>query len=331
MNTLLGDGLPPLFQVMIFVAVVLLLEGLYLLWNTYKGPETKQLAQRLRTISASADNSPQSAVLKQRMLSDAPTLQRLLFSLPRMQQLDRFILQSGLTWTVSQVLLLVAVAGLGSYALLHLYGPSLMFSLQLAITITAALLPLLYVQFRRNRRLHKIEQQLPDALDLIGRALRAGHSFSSGLKMVDEEMTGPIAREFGMTHDEVNFGVTLQQALTNLGQRIPLTDVRYFVIAVLIQRETGGNLTELLTNLSKLIRNRLQLHARIRVLTAEGRISAWTLGLLPFALAGLMNLGNPDFISVLWKEPAGIQLTQITLFVMALGGLWLWRLTKVRV
>jgi tight adherence protein B len=331
MNTLLGDGLPPLFLVMIFVAVVLLLEGLYLLWNTYKGPETKQLAQRLRTISASADNSPQSAVLKQRLLSDAPTLQRLLFSLPRMQQLDRFILQSGLTWTVSQVLLLVALAGLGSYALLHLYGPSLMFSLQLAITITAALLPLLYVQFKRNRRLHKIEQQLPDALDLIGRALRAGHSFSSGLKMVDEEMTGPIAREFGMTHDEVNFGVTLQQALTNLGQRIPLTDLRYFVIAVLIQRETGGNLTELLTNLSKLIRNRLQLHARIRVLTAEGRISAWTLGLLPFALAGLLNLGNPDFISVLWKDPAGIQLTQITLFVMALGGLWLWRLTKVRV
>jgi tight adherence protein B len=331
MNTFLGDGLSPLFLVMIFVAVVLLLEGLYLLWNTYQGPETKQLAQRLRTISASADNSPQSAVLKQRMLSEAPTLQRLLFSLPRMQQLDRFILQSGLTWTVSQVLLLVALAGLGSYVLLHLYGPRLMFSLQLAITITAALLPLLYVQFKRNRRLHKIEQQLPDALDLIGRALRAGHSFSSGLKMVDEEMTGPIAREFGMTHDEVNFGITLQQALTNLGQRIPLTDLRYFVIAVLIQRETGGNLTELLTNLSKLIRNRLQLHAKIRVLTAEGRISAWTLGLLPFALAGLMNLGNPDFISVLWKEPAGIQLTQITLFVMAVGGLWLWRLTKVRV
>jgi tight adherence protein B len=197
--------------------------------------------------------------------------------------------------------------------------------------MAVASLPLFYVQLKRSRRLHKIEQQLPDALDLIGRALRAGHSFPSGLKMVDEEMTGPIAREFGMTHDEVNFGITLQQALTNLGQRIPLTDLRYFVIAVLIQRETGGNLTELLTNLSKLIRNRLQLHAKIRVLTAEGRISAWTLGLLPFALAGLMNLGNPDFISVLWKEPAGIMLTQITLFVMALGGLWLWRLTKVRV
>jgi tight adherence protein B len=307
---------------------VLLLEGLYLLWNTYQGPETKQLAQRLRTISASADNSPQSAVLKQRMLSDAPTLQRLLFSVPRLQQLDRFILQSGLAWTVSRVLLLVALGGLGSYALLHLYGQNL---LQLTMATAVALLPVWYVQFKRSRRLHKIEQQLPDALDLIGRALRAGHSFPSGLKMVDEEMTGPIAREFGMTHDEVNFGVTLQQALTNLGQRIPLTDLRYFVIAVLIQRETGGNLTELLTNLSKLIRNRLQLHARIRVLTAEGRISAWTLGLLPFALAGLMNLGNPDFISVLWKEPAGIQLTQITLFVMAVGGLWLWRLTKVRV
>ena len=331
MNILPGDGVPLLFLVMTFVAVVLLLEGLYLLWNAYRGPETRQIEQRLRTISASADSSPQSAVLKQRMLSDVPTLERLLFSLPRMHQLDRFILQSGLPWTVTQVLLLVIFFGSISYAGLHAYGQTLMVSLQLAIATAVALLPLFYVQFKRSRRLKKIEQQLPDALDLIGRALRAGHSFPSGLKMVDEEMTGPIAREFGMTHDEVNFGVTLQQALTNLGQRIPLTDLRYFVIAVLIQRETGGNLTELLTNLSKLIRNRLQLHARIRVLTAEGRISAWTLGMLPFALAALMNLGNPDFISVLWKDPAGIQLTQITLFVMALGGLWLWRLTKVRV
>lgn len=331
MNTLPGDGVSSLFLVMTFVAVVLLLEGLYLLWNTYRGPETRQIEQRLRAISASADNSPQSAVLKQRLLSEAPLLQRLLLSLPRLQQLDRLILQSGLAWTVTQLLLLVSLCAVLSYAALQLYGATLMLSLKLLIVTAGAVLPLLYVQFKRSRRLHKIEQQLPDALDLIGRALRAGHSFPSGLKMVDEEMTGPIAREFGMTHDEVNFGVTLQQALTNLGQRIPLTDLRYFVIAVLIQRETGGNLTELLTNLSKLIRNRLQLHARIRVLTAEGRISAWTLGMLPFALAALMNLGNPEFISVLWKEPAGIQLTQITLVVMAVGGLWLWRLTKVRV
>lgn len=149
--------------------------------------------------------------------------------------------------------------------------------------------------------------------------------------MVGEEMNDPIAREFAVTHDEVNFGVSLQQALTNLGQRIPITDLRYFIIAVLIQREAGGNLTEVLGNLSKLIRNRFQLLGKIRVLNAEGRISAWTLGLLPFALAALMNMGNPEFIRVLWTEPAGIKLTQIMLMIMAVGAFWLWRITKVRV
>ena len=206
-------------------------------------------------------------------------------------------------------------------------GPLWNFTLACA----AALLPIFHVQWKRYRRFAQLEKQLPDALDLIGRALRAGHAFPAGLKMAGEEMAQPIANEFRLTHDEVNYGVSLHQALTNLSERVPLTDLRYFVIAVLIQRETGGNLTEVLGNLSRLIRQRLQLHAKIRVLTAEGRISAWVLGMLPFALAGLMALANPEFIEVLWKDPAGIKLTRVTLAVMALGAFWLWRITKVRV
>jgi len=139
-----------------------------------------------------------------------------------------------------------------------------------------------------------MEVQLPDTLDLIGRALRAGHALPSGLKMAGEEMSDPIAAEFRITHDEMSFGVSMQQALSNLGERVPVTDMRYFVVAVLIQREAGGNLTEVLDNLSKLIRNRLMFHARVRVLTTEGRMSAWVLGLLPFALALFMNFANPN-------------------------------------
>ena len=331
MNVLLGSSFFPIFVVMTFVAVVLLLEGLFMLWNSYKGPDAKKIEQRLRALSASSDSSVQSSVLKNRMLSEVPQLERLLFSVPRIHNLDRFILQSGLEWTVAKLLLLSTVTGVVSYLALLANGSLLLPVFKLAIASAAALLPFLYVQGKRARRLRKIERQLPDALDAISRALRAGHAFPSGLKMVGEEMVEPIAKEFRTTHDEVNFGVALQQALTNLGERVPVTDLRYFIIAVLIQRETGGNLTEALTNLSKLIRNRLKLQAKIRVMTAEGRMSAWALGLLPFALAGLMNLGNHEFISVLWTDPAGIKVTEVTLAVMTLGALWLWKLTKVRV
>src|ERR1700693_3355308 len=300
MNALLGNSFFPIFLALIFVAVVLLLEGLYMLWNSYRGPEAKKIEKRLRIISADSDSSPQSFALKNSMLSEVPMLERILLSVPRIHNLDRFILQSGLEWTVAKLFLLTVIFWFGSYVIAQSYGNFLSPSFRLAIATAAALLPFLYVQRKRSKRLRKIEQQLPDALDLIGRALRAGHSLPASLKMVGEEMAEPIAKEFAITHDEVNFGVTLQQALTNLSRRVPITDLRYFVVAVLIQRETGGNLTEVLTNLSHLIRNRLKLHAKIKVMTAEGRISAWTLGLLPFGLAALMYMGNPEFISVLW-------------------------------
>lgn len=331
MNAFLGNGFLPVYLVMTFVAAVLLFEGLFMLWNTYKGPQAKKIEQRLQAISASSDSSSPSSVLKNRMLSEVPGLERILLSVPRVHHLDRFILQSGLEWTVARLLLLSLVFGIIGYAASQYFWQLLLPVFKLTLAGAAALLPFLYVQWKRSQRLRKLEQQLPDALDLIGRALRAGHSFPSALKMIGEEMADPVAKEFAIAHDEVNFGVTLQQALTNLGHRVPLTDLRYFVIAVLVQRETGGNLTEILTNISTLIRNRLKLQAKIRVLTAEGRISAWTLGLLPFALAALLNFGNPEFIRVLWTDPAGIKLTQITLAVMALGAVWLWRLTKVHV
>ena len=165
----------------------------------------------------------------------------------------------------------------------------------------------------------KIERQLPDALDLMTRALRAGHAFSSALKMAGEEMAEPIAGEFRTVHDEVNFGVSLEQALTHLSERVPLTDLRYFVVAVLIQRDSGGNLTEILGNLSRLIRERLKLLAKVKVLSSEGRMSAWILGLMPFFLAGVMNLANPKFMSPLWTDPIGISIIKYMLTLMLIG------------
>jgi tight adherence protein B len=149
--------------------------------------------------------------------------------------------------------------------------------------------------------------------------------------MVGEEMPEPVAGEFRIVHDEVNFGVAMPQALANLAVRVPLTDLRYFVVAVQVQRESGGNLTELLGNLSRLIRERLKLLARVRVLSSEGRLSAWVLGLMPFALAGLMSVVSPKFISLLWTDPIGVSIVKTMLLLMLLGVLLLRKIVRIRV
>ena len=316
--------------VLVFVAVLLLLEGLYLLWRNYKGPEAKKIEKRLRALSASDDNTAQAQLLKQRMLSEVPLFERLLLNFPRAHSLDRIILQAGLEWTVSRLLVYGAACGLAGF-LLTVMGLHQAPLLGLAAAGLFAAMPLLYVLFMRSKRLARMEQQLPEALDLVIRALRAGHSFPTGLQMIGEEMAEPIANEFRIVADEVNFGVSLQQALANLSERIPLTDLRYFVVAVLIQRESGGNLTEVLSNLSRLIRERLKLLMKVRVLSSEGRLSAWILVAMPFGLAALMNIFNPQFMSLLWKDPIGISIIKYMLGLMAFGVLMMRKIVRIRV
>lgn len=316
--------------VLVFIAVILLLEGLYVIWQSYKGPEAKRIEQRLNALSASHDNSEQSRFLKTRMLSEVPAIERLLLDLPKAHRIQKTIHQAGLQWTVSRLILSSGTLG----ALLYLAMTSL--ALQSASTgavvgAVAAVIPWMYVQRKRSRRLSKIERQLPDALDLMIRALRSGHAFASGLKMLGDDMADPIAQEFRIVHDEINFGVSLNQALLNLSERLPITDLRYFVVSVLIQRESGGNLTEVLTNLSRLIRERLKLRARIRVLSSEGRLSAWILGLMPFALAAIMNIFNPAFMSPLWTDPIGTAIIKYMLTLMAFGVLIMRKIVKVRI
>ncbi|MFB9240767.1 type II secretion system F family protein [Massilia antarctica] len=325
-----GASVSPLLSVLVFIAVVLLFEGIYLMWKTYRGPQARKIEQRLNALSAAGDNSAQSHLLRERMLSELPLFQRLLLRLPRAHQLDRYLLQANLNWTVSKLLLACAGCGAAGFLLVTalLHQP---FVLGAAAGAPLAWLPLAYVQRRRRRRLTKLEQQLPDALDLLARALRAGHAFGAGLQMIGEEMVDPIAGEFRMVHDEINFGVSLEQALGNLSVRAPITDLRYFVVAVLIQRDSGGNLTEVLANLSRLIRQRLKLFWHVRVLSAEGRMSAWLLSLLPFAIGGLMSVFNPEFMAPLWTDPLGQSMVRGMLVSMAFGILLLRRIIRIRI
>jgi tight adherence protein B len=243
--------------------------------------------------------------------------------------MDRLLQQSGVTWSVSDFFGLTLLAFFAA-----LFGTSylsLPWIFRLAIAGTAALLPYLYVTRAKTKRLVRIEQQLPDALDLMGRALRAGHAFSTALKMVGDEMNDPIAGEFRVAFDEVNFGIAMPESLMNLATRVPSTDLRYFVIAVLIQRETGGNLSELLASISTIIRERIKLMGQVRVLSAEGKMSAWVLGLLPFGAALMIQLTNPKFLEVLYTDPAGRKMLAVVGVMMLLGVLAMRKIIHIRV
>lgn len=323
------DYLFLIFVVTAFFAVVLLLEAGYTAWNTSRGPEARRIQKRLQAMSAGSHTSAESSIVKKRLLSEAPVMERLLLTLPRVQNLDRLLVQSGLTWSAAQFLGLTLVAvfvALVAGVLLNFFWPFIVLAMA-----GAAVLPLLYVLSTRAKRIQSIEGQLPDALELMSRALRAGHSFPSSLEMVAEEGPSPIAGEFRVTFDEVNYGIPMQDALMNLATRVDSADLRYFVIAVLIQRETGGNLAELLDNLAALMRERFKLMGHIRVLSAEGRLSAWILSLLPFALAAAIHFIHPTFLATLWNDPMGLKMVYFAAFMMALGIVWMRYIIKIRV
>ena len=275
----------------------------------------RRIESRIRSMSAGGNvQQERLSILKKRMLDESKPFDRLLLRMPRVHRLDLVIQQSGLDWTLPKLIMLSTV--FAAFAWLALSFATLPQLAALPVALFAGCLPMMYVMRCRGKRMRKLERQLPDICDMIARALRSGHSFTSTLGMVGDEFPEPMGGEFRVTFDEVNYGVSLHDALMNLVTRVPVQDLRYFVIAVLIQRETGGNLAELLDSIAALIRERFKLFDKVRVLSAEGRLSAWILGLLPFGTAAVMALLNREFLSVLWEDPAGIRMVGAMLVSM---------------
>lgn len=313
-----------------FLAVVLLLEGAYLLWSNYRSPEVMQLERRLQALSAGSHGGAEAiSLLKRRSLEGASAFERILASLPRISTLDRLIEQSGTTMTLPRLAVMMLLTALSVFLVALVF--KVPFAFALAAGAGVALVPPLYLMAMRDRRLRQLDAQLPDAVDLIARALRAGHAFPSALQMAGEELPAPIGEEFRIAFEEINYGISMNDALLNLATRVPSDDLRFFVIAVLLQRETGGNLAEILDNISTLIRERFKLMGTVRVLSAEGKLSAWILTLLPFGTALMINIVNPGFMSVLWKDPAGLRLVAVAAALMVLGILWMRKIIRIRV
>jgi tight adherence protein B len=318
-----------LFGVLLFVAVVLTFEGLYHLWAARHSAEAKRIAARLRFL----DGAPAAAPLSIDRLDAAQQQdwlgKGLLAQLGPVQRLREMVSTSGTGRKARELVLASLALGLAAALAVLLRGFGAMVALTLAAV--AAALPWLWLSQRRAKHVNRLEQQLPLALDLMSRALRAGHTLPTAIKMVSEETSDPMAAEFRQVFDETNFGMSQAESLMRLAQRVPLEDMRFFAVAVIIQRDAGGNLTELLDNMAAIVRSRIKLFGQVRTLSAEGRASAWVLGLMPFVVAGLLQLSSPEFISVLWTEPAGRKFVTGALVLMAFGALWMRGITRIRV
>lgn len=292
----------------------------------------RRVAQRLRALaddSGLAQHGRIDGLIKVETIGPMPAVDRMMGATARGASVKLWISQAGSSMSVSSFMLRTVLCG-GIAASLTFVTTHRTWPLLPAFAI-GAVMPFLLIRRKRNRRLRKFEEQFPDALDLISRAVRAGHAFNTGLKMVADEIADPVGPEFRKTFDEQNFGLPVKDALDNLTQRIPILDVRFFATAVLIQRETGGNLAEILDNLASVVRERFKILRQVRVYTAHGRLTGYVLMALPAVLAVVLYFINPDHINLLFTEPMGRVMLIATVVMQTVGYVWIQKVVKIEV
>jgi tight adherence protein B len=311
----------------IFLMVLAIIFGAY--WIFILRPE-QMAEQQVRTrLKGHHKDVLRTSLLKAReRLSNIGSLDSTLSrSGDALEPLSDLVSRSGLKTTVGTVLLACIFIALVTIAVVSRYSPY--FSVALIVGISAGFLPIAFVKHMAARRLAVFEEQFPEAIDLIARALRAGHALPTALQMVSDEIPQPVGGEFRLLFDQQNFGMSLPDALKAFGQRIPLVDARFFVTAVLTQRETGGNLSEVLDKLASVIRDRFKVKRQVRAVSAHGRITGWVLGALPPVVAGVLFLISPEHIRLLVDDPLGVQMLLLGLTLQVIGVLAIRRILRV--
>ena len=269
-------------------------------------------------------------LLRDEMLSSVPLIHRLMSRWSWFGRMQNFLTQAGMKVKPAKFLLLCGVFALAGYVVAA-HTIARFPGAPIAVAVAAGLLPVVMVSFKRRKRLNKFEEHFPEALDLLGRAVRAGHAFTTGLEMIGKETSEPIAGEFRKTFDEQNFGIPLRDALLNLTERVPLIDVRFFVTALLVQRETGGNLAEILDGLSRVIRERFRLYREVRVKTAQGKLTAGILIALPPFMMCLLGIINPAYMRVLFQDHRGLIALAIAAVSQCIGSAIIWKIIHIEV
>ena len=316
---------------LVFVFALFLVLGAYLLATHGTDQKRVRLQKRLsEALMHSAHTEDIDVILaRNELMSEIPWVNRTMVNIQATLHLKRMFDQANLHITPSRLLMFSFMAGiLGGLAasVLTVFIP-----LMILAGLVCAAIPLGHVWYRRKKRFDAFLEQLPDALDLVSRALSAGHAFSEALHMVSEEMPEPIATEFRKAYEEQNLGLSVKLALENLTQRMPLLDLKMCVTAVLIQRETGGNLAEILEKVAYTIRERFRILGDLKTLTTSSRLSAWLLCALPIFVALAVTVLSPEYMSVLWKDPRGHYLIAAALFLQITGMLIVRKILRIQI
>ncbi|MCJ2164430.1 MULTISPECIES: type II secretion system F family protein [unclassified Pseudodesulfovibrio] len=309
--------------------VFMLIMGIGSLMQSGSDKAERRVKSRLKALAMSdVDPDIVDLVLRETSMSEVPLFNRLLESMRWSARFSRLMYQADAKGSAGAYLLACALlAVIGFYV--GTFSGRVWVSL--AATILLGYIPLWRLQSMKRKRMDQFQKQLPEALDLMARALKAGHTFGGGMRMVANEFDAPIGPEFGKTLDEINYGMNVDRALANLQKRVDCPDLKFFVVSVNIQRETGGNLAEIIAKIASLVRERFALFGKIKILSAEGRISAYILVALPFVLGGILYAVNPDYVSLLWTRELGQNMTWGAVISMVFGSIIISRIIKIKV
>jgi len=318
-----------LIAIIIFAVSIFVTEMIVYAYRTMRNPDRKKIRKRLKTFSSRKNKDGHPDILQKKLLSDVPFLNKILLRIPGPQRLDRFLQQANAQYRLGVFILLTIILALtGFFAGVLITGN---YTLSIVIAPALAGIPFFYLCQKKKKRMEKFQRQLPEGLELIARSLKAGHSFPSGMKLAADEFDDPLGPEFDETLNEINFGVSVPDALKNLTDRIDCPDLKFFVISVILQRETGGNLAEIIESLSYIIRERFKLYGKVKILAAEGKLSAIILVALPFLIMIVLRFINPDYINTLLSEPAGRIMSGMAAFMMLIGILVMKKMVNIKV
>jgi tight adherence protein B len=321
---------------LVFVAVTAGVVGIaMLLSGRTQVKREKAIQNRLQEVSGGAamtteDGTPaDTTLLRKEAVSSLPNVERVASAAIKGSSFEKWLQQSGTTMTISAVILttlmFAMLASVATFMYTHLWWAAM-----LAFVAGLGIQPMI-LKHKRNKRIYKFEEHFPEALDLLSRAVRAGHAFSAGMKMVADELEDPVGPEFRKAFDEQNYGLPLKESLNALAERIPLLDVKFFATAVLIQRETGGNLAEILDNLANVVRERFKIRRQVRVHTAHGRFTGYVLMALPAFLAVALMFINPEHMNLLFEERIGQMMILACIVMQGIGFIWIKQIVKIEV
>lgn len=319
-----------LIALLVFVVVALAAFAAFSLVDQ-RNARARLIKDRLATVQKAPEREPDEefALVRDEQLSKIPALDDLLRRSARVSAIQESLEQAGMKFRAGNFIMLCILCGTlaGLAAVLYTKNPAIAW----AALVIGAVLPYSVVSYRRQKRFEKFEELFPEAIDTLARAVRAGHAFTTALEMISNETTEPLAGEFRKLYEEQKFGMPVRDALMNLTERVPLVDIKFFVTAVMLQRETGGNLAEILDNLSYVIRERFKIQRQVRVHTAQGRLTMALLMAMPPVVVAILAVFSPEFVHPLFYDPIGHTLLVASIALQTVGYFVIRKIIKIQV